>query len=120
MHPQERKRMAKVKLEFKKDYNYKMCYQIGKFRLYVYDNEHHQKIDMITSTNQIMCGHIPACKELLTNFAKNIPAQLLTQEMKCEIARIHANLTDGFAKVADSPDWFRITFNELKYIPGNK
>lgn len=104
--------------DFKKNYHYKICYLVGKFRLYIYDNEYHQKID--ANQFQIMCGHIPAHEDIFNDFRKHFPVHTMSAEVGAEFDRVGMKVADAFKKVAGTQDWFRVTFNELKYTPGEK
>jgi hypothetical protein len=126
MHPQDRKRLASTKLVFTTRHNYKYCYVVGKFRLYIYDNEESQKID--NNEYQIMCGNIEEKKDMfstlnnvfnMNTFLSNLPPNKEI-EIIDEYKRIGMALSDGFKKVADEKGWFRITFNEMKYLPGER
>jgi hypothetical protein len=54
------------------------------------------------------------------DFYKNFPAASMSEEIAEEFQRVGMKVADAFRKVAESQDWFRVTFNELKYIPGAK
>lgn len=118
MHPQDKKRFAATKIEFKNTHNYKYCYVSGKFRLYIYDNENDQKIDV--NDYQIMCGAIDANASLFEDFIKTFPYSLPPPEVKEEFNRIGPSLAEAFKKVIGEVGWFRVTFNEMKYIPGDR
>lgn len=107
-------------LDFKKHYNYQYCYLVGKFRIYLYDNEHYQKID--ANRYQLDCGKVDASTELFNDFKKNFPWQSMDREIGIEVERIGVKVTEAFQKaLANYPDaWFRITFDEPKYIQGDR
>lgn len=119
----EKAKESKVKLSFPKNFNYDTCYVIGKFKLYFYKDEEQFKLDSEGNGYQIFGGKITDHKNLFLDFRNRIKTEpMFTKPIYDEADRVGMAATESYRKIydGDNSGWFRLTFDEPKYIPGKK